>query len=207
MNYDLDIIFQSNLFQEQLNGMPIFKDLIKDYENIKPFLNKKIAIAHVLVPNILPLIYSILIGGARAIITNCCPPTLDMETVNLLLQAGCDVDLDMKFAAEYQFGIDCGAFFAASPPKFGVVEVTRSGYHKWLETPIEISIINADDSKAKLLETFFGTPHAVFQAFKKFIDHDPASYLKEKTLAVLGFGKIGRGLARLFKEYCRVLIF
>ena len=90
-------------------------------------------------------------------------------------------------------------------PKFGVIEVTRSGVHKYLSCKDDIAIISADDSKCKLLETFFGNPQSTLLGIKKFIG-EPEIVLKNKILAILGFGKIGRGIARLFRNYCSVLV-
>ncbi|MHA2252533.1 MAG: NAD-binding protein [Candidatus Kariarchaeaceae archaeon] len=201
----IEVFENSKLFQTQLAEMPIFQYLIKDYQKSQPFLDKNIAIAHVLVPNILPMIYSVIIGGGKVTITNCCPPTIDNATIDLLTEAGCTVNLDLPSAKEFDYALDCTAHFVDFAPKYGVVEVTRTGIHRYKQKASSTIVVNVDNTKSKMIETFIGNPKAVLRGINTFIE-DPHTYLSGKTMAIIGFGKIGRGLARLFKQYCRIIV-
>ncbi len=41
--------------------------------------------------------------------------SLDEETVEILRQLGCDVDLDLASAEDFDYALDCGAFFIDNP--------------------------------------------------------------------------------------------
>ncbi|MHA1983197.1 MAG: NAD-binding protein [Candidatus Hodarchaeales archaeon] len=203
-NYNLQLLLTDELVTKQLNHMPIFKELLQNYQKSLPFKNLRIIIAHVLVPNTIPLIATIMAGGASILVTNSSRAN-DTATLNLLESVGVEICLNYSDATDYDYAVDVGAVFANHPPKYGVVEVTRSGYHKYANNSSIPAIINADDSKVKLLETFLGNPESVLRGFTKFLG-EPNSFLNGKTLAVIGFGKIGRGIARLFKDYCNILV-
>lgn len=182
--------------------MPIFAELIKIYSKEKPFIGKKIIIAHVLVPNTIPLMATILSGGGDVTVTES-SPAIDQQAVDAMEELGCRVVLHKRTAEEFDYALDIGGLFANSLPRLGVIEVTRSGYYKYNKVADEIVILNTDDSICKLLETFLGNPKSVLKGIEKFLGKN---YLSNKAVAILGFGKIGRGIARLFSKYCRVLV-
>jgi adenosylhomocysteinase len=203
-NYNLQLLLTDELVTKQLNSMPIFKDLLQEYQKNLPFKDLRIIIAHVLVPNTIPLIASIMAGGGSILVTNSSKAN-DNATLDLLKSVGVEIRLNYSDATDYDYAVDVGAIFAKKPPKFGVVEVTRSGYHKYANNGSIPVIVNVDDSQVKLLETFLGNPKSVLRGISKFLG-EPNNFLKGKTLAIIGFGKIGRGIARLFKEYCNILV-
>ena len=47
---------------------------------------------------------------------------------------------------------------------------------------------------------------AVLRGIKTFIDPNVEEYLKNRSIAIMGFGKIGSGLARLFSRFTNVLV-
>lgn len=193
-----------DIFNNQLLEMPIFKNLLPIYAQEKPFQGLKIIIAHVLVPNTLPLIATVKEGGADITVIPS-SPAINKDVISILNAIGSPINYTLKSAKNFDFAFDVGGIFSNNLPKSGVIEVTRSGVHKYLPRKDDIAIISADDSKCKLLETFFGNPQSTLLGIKKFIG-EPETVLKDKTFAILGFGKIGRGIARLFKNYCSVLV-
>ena len=196
--------FDFEIFREQLIDMPIFKQLLNDYATEKPFEGLNVIIAHVLVPNTLPLIATIKEGGADVTIIPS-SPAINEKVIKILDAVGTPINFKLKSATGFDYALDVGGIFSNKLPKYGVIEVTRSGVHKYLKRKDYIAIISSDDSKCKLLETFIGNPQSTLLGIKKFIG-DPETVLKNKTLAVLGFGKIGRGIARLFRNYCSILV-
>lgn len=201
----IEVLLESTLVKEQLRDMPLFREIIEEYSISKPFTGQKIAIAHVLVPNTLPLIISCIAGGAEVKITDCVPPKNDPEVLKLLHSAGYTVDHKFCDATDFDYAIDVNAYFLNYPPLKGISEVTRSGIHKYTEQSLTTPVINCDDSIVKMIETFIGNPLAVERAFNQFIG--PAKQLlRDKKVVVLGFGKIGRGLARVFSEYADILV-
>lgn len=201
----IETIKNHELFTSQISSMPIFQELHNQYETIRPFTGVKVAIAHVLVPNTVPLILSCAIGGAELLVTSYEGLSPNPRVVSLLQENGITVQLDKTDVSEYDVAIDCGGFFAGNPPKYGVVEVTRSGILEY-EKMLNRVIINVDSGKSKMLETFFGNPISVLNTLEHFFG-DKETYLKNKIVGIFGFGKIGKGNARLFKQYCSVKVF
>ena len=188
----LEDLLGSPLVKQQLLDMPLFRELIEEYSKTKPFTGQKIAIAHVLVPNTLPLIISCIAGGAEVNITDCIPPKNDPEVLKLLHSAGYPVDHEFRDATDFDYVIDVNAYFQDYPPLKGISEVTRSGIHKYAKQPLTTPVINCDDSIVKMIETFIGNPLAVERAFNQLIG-SAKEILHKKKVVVLGFGKIGRG--------------
>ena len=201
-NYNMKKLLRSKLIVEQLDQMPIFRELLKDYQENLPFKDLQIIISHVLVPNTIPLIACIMIGGGKILVTNSSSVN-NNDVIDILRSAGVEVRLNYYKATDYDYAIDVGGTFSKKPPKFGIAEVTRSGYHEYAKNGVKQVIINVDDSKIKLLETFFGNPKSVLRGIKQFLG-EPETFLKEKELTIIGFGKIGRGIARLFQKYCDI---
>lgn len=201
---EIKIFTDFELFNEQLESMPIFKQLLQTYEQEKPFKGLKVLIAHVLVPNTLPLIATVIAGGAEVTLIPS-SPAIDENVKNILEAVGHPINYTLKSAKKFDYAFDVGGIFSENLPKYGVIEVTRSGVHKYKPKKDDIIIISSDDSTCKLLETFIGNPQSTLLGFKRFIG-EPEKVLKNKTLAVIGFGKIGRGISRLFRNYCSVLV-
>jgi len=200
-----EVFESSSLFTDVLKDMPIFRELIRKYEQNQPFAGLSIAIAHVIVPNTLPLIYSAIVGGAEIVVTDTIPSVIDPKTLAVLKQAGIPFNSDFVDATDFDFAIDCNAYFINLPPRLGISEVTRSGIHQFETSSLNIPIVNVDDSDTKKIETFLGNPLAVKEAFGTFVG-DPEKLLADKIVVVLGFGKIGRGLARVFSKFSKVQV-
>ncbi len=192
------------VFKDQLKTMPIFKELLKQYSAEKPFNGLNVIIAHVLVPNTLPLIATIMSGGANVTVIPS-SPAIDNKVIKILEAVESPINYTLKTAKGFDYALDVGGIFSDNLPKYGVIEVTRSGVHKYIKKKNDIAVISSDDSKCKLLETFIGNPQSTLLGFERFIGK-PKEILKNKTMAVIGFGKIGRGIARLFRNYCTILV-
>jgi adenosylhomocysteinase len=143
-------------------------------------------------------------GGGNILVTNSSQAN-NNDVINLLRSVGVEVQLNYHDATDYDYAIDVGGTFSKNPPKSGISEVTRSGYHEYAKNGVKQAIINVDDSKLKLLETFFGNPKSVLRGINQFLG-EPESFLKGKKLIIIGFGKIGRGIARLFQKYCDISV-
>ena len=179
--------------------------LIEEYRKSKPFAGKSIAIAHVLVPNTLILIISCIIGGAEIKVTDTIPPSNDPVVLDLFEKYNITFDHDFVDAREFDYAIDVNAYFMKYPPKYGISEVTRSGIHKFNKEELSYPVIDCDSTHVKIIETFLGNPLSVEKAFHILIG-DPVKLLSNKKVVVMGFGKIGRGLARVFGKYADILV-
>ncbi|MCE7735468.1 MAG: hypothetical protein GPJ54_11360 [Candidatus Heimdallarchaeota archaeon] len=198
----VDVLAESILLAQQLETMPIFRKQLKIYKKENPFSGKSVIVAHILVPNTLPLIYALIVGGADVTVRDCQPSKID-EEVKLLLEEAEILDLHIQSAENFDYALDTTAFFRNHPPKIGVVEVTRTGVHRW--QGVNTRILNVDSTRTKLLETFFGNGKSVLRTLDHFTG-DHKKYLEGKMIAVVGFGKIGRGLARLLRDITEVII-
>lgn len=198
----VDVLADSLLLAEELKTMPIFQRQLAVYQKEKPFSGKKVIVAHILVPNTLPLIYALIVGGADVTVRDCQPSKID-ESVKSLLEEAEILDLNIRSAKKFDYALDTTAFFRDHPPKIGVVEVTRTGIHRW--QGVNTRILNVDSTRTKLLETFFGNGKSVLRTLDHFTG-DHVKYLEGKMIAIVGFGKIGRGLARLLRGITEVII-
>ncbi len=193
------------IVKQQLATMPMLNNLISEYIDKKPFDGIKIAMAHVLVANTLPMIIACLAGGAEIRITDTNPPKNDRVVFEFFEKYNITFDHDFKDAKEFDVALDCNAYFRDNPPKIGISEVTRSGIHKFNDIKLGYPVIDCDNSIVKILETFIGNPLSVEKAFGKYIG-DPKKILEKKKVVIMGFGKIGRGLARVFGKYANIHI-
>lgn len=195
----------SALLRAEMMQMPILQELYSQYGKARPFDHIRVTLSQVLVPNSLPAVLCLLAGGATLIVTNCFPPALSKVAMQVLVDAGVDVELDSSKASGSDYYLDCGGSLAGCPTPRGIVEVTRTGYHRYLPIAEHTAIINVDDSKTKLIEDFYGTSAAFIRAIDHFID-DNIKYLSDKILAIIGFGKIGRGIAFRTKQIAKRII-
>ncbi|MCE7735466.1 MAG: hypothetical protein GPJ54_11350 [Candidatus Heimdallarchaeota archaeon] len=198
----MDVLADSLLLAEQLETMPIFQKQLRIYEKEKPFSGKSVIVAHILVPNTLPLIYALIVGGAEVTVRDCQPSKIDYRVKSLLEEAEI-LDLNIISANNYDYALDTTAFFRDHPPRIGVVEVTRTGIHRW--KGINTRVLDVDSTRTKLLETFFGNGKSVLRTLDHFTG-DHGEFLNGKLTAIVGFGKIGRGLARVLRNITDLII-
>lgn len=84
--------------------------------------------------------------------------------------------------------LDCAGSCAHHTPKLGFTELTRSGVSKFERT--RLPVIVADSGIIKRIETGLGTGESLFRALARLGYSD----LQNKSLAVVGYGKVGRGI-------------
>ncbi|MBF0104696.1 MAG: NAD-binding protein [Deltaproteobacteria bacterium] len=196
----------SVMVQREMVTMPIMRGIADACRRYRPFVGQRVALSHVMVPNTLPLILSLLQGGARLVVSNCFPPALSKEVLALLRTAGVSVELSYPLVAQAaDFVLDCGGSLAGQHKAKGVVEVTRTGYHKYKSYADETVIVNIDDSLTKYIEDFFGTSTALIRALNYYLG-SAREYLGSRTVAVVGFGKVGRGIASQLKHKARHVV-
>lgn len=101
---------------------------------------------------------------------------------------------DKKHAAEgeFDFYLDCCAELSDLPePTSGVIELTRTGALVYQSKEMDIPILSVDNSYLKMLETFYGTGESFVRAFQEL----SAKEVRQETFAIVGYGKVGRGIA------------
>ena len=193
-------LFSNDLVKKELQHMPILLEMIEDYSNSKPLQGKNLAFSHVIAPNTIVMIATILAAGANLDIYINNGFYHDQRVINHLKDCGLPVYDDFPTTKLYDFSFDCAGYFLDYPTKVGVVEVTKTGILKYKENGLNPYImIDVDSTKTKLLETFLGNPQGLVIAMRHFIS-DFDHYIEDKSIAIIGFGKIGRGSARIFRE-------
>ncbi|MBR2211878.1 MAG: adenosylhomocysteinase [Fibrobacter sp.] len=97
--------------------------------------------------------------------------------------------------------LDCAGQFSACHPRFGFVELTRSGvqFYRNCEKPVYV----ADSGIVKRIETSLGTGEGYVRALKEL----GFSSFKENSCVVFGSGKVGSGIVlQLLREGARVQV-
>lgn len=84
--------------------------------------------------------------------------------------------------------LDCNGEAACLHPRFGFVELTRSGVARFVDSPKPVLV--ADAGRIKLLETALGTSDGFFRAMAQLGYSDWAG----RSLVVVGCGKVGLGV-------------
>ncbi len=140
----------------------------------------------------------LLLAGARVTVTHLQLPGLPprQDCVAVLREAGVAVEIDhAKLAGRYDFALDCCGQIPAMPGveiARGYVELTQSGNAIYQALETSLPIYSVDRSKLKCLEGMFGTGEACVRALREFVD--PA--LAGRQFLLIGFGKVGRGIAK-----------
>ncbi len=103
---------------------------------------------------------------------------LSLEELQRMEQAGEPMDMVL----------DCNAEGSSLRPRYGFVELTRSGVAHFVDCSLPVMV--ADAGQIKLLETALGTSDGFFRALAHFGYPD----VEGKSLVVVGCGKVGLGV-------------
>lgn len=136
-------------------------------------------------------------GGAKIVATciKALPP--EQRAVELLQAANIPVQIEHVFHGDYDIHLDCcGELIVQKPPRIGAVELTQTGSEIYRKTPIKYPIVSVDDSKLKIIETFFGTGDGFIRALQLVKQND----IYNKAYVVFGYGKVGRGIVHALKK-------
>jgi len=138
------------------------------------------------------------LGGASVVTTSPSFFPVEKRAADLLKQANFDVQIDHQFQETFDIHLDCCAELLHQPsPNIGAVELTQSGSKLYQSAPIGYPVISVDDSKLKVLETFFGTGDGFCRALHQHV----GGHLMNQSFVIFGHGKVGRGIAYALKQY------
>jgi adenosylhomocysteinase len=141
---------------------------------------------------------SLLLGGAAVTVTHLRLPGLRPreDCIAVLKDAGVAVEIDHdRIAGRFDFALDCCAQIPAMAGveiARGYVELTQSGTPAYRALRTSLPIYSVDESKLKCLEGMYGTGEACVRAIKEFIKPE----LSGERFVLIGFGKVGRGVAK-----------
>ncbi|MAZ39810.1 MAG: hypothetical protein CMF49_06780 [Legionellales bacterium] len=165
----------------------------KPYSGLKILQNIPLTMESVL--KIEPLV----LGGAEVTVSNIMSMPPEKKALDILKAANINIQLEHVYIRdEYDFCLDCcGELLGVISPRRGAVELTQTGTIKYKNSNLTYPLISIDDSKIKLLETFFGSADAFIRAFL----HVTRQELVNKCVVIFGGGRIGKGIAFQLKHY------
>lgn len=112
----------------------------------------------------------------------------DPEAVTLLGQYGIPVTEAERAAGLYDVVMDCAGALSHVPSCCGYVELTRSGAEHYAACAQPVWMVDA--GKIKQIETCLGTGESFFRALEAL----GTGSGQGRTLVVIGYGKVGRGI-------------
>lgn len=92
--------------------------------------------------------------------------------------------------------LDCGGDLINMGSPKAIAELTQTGSNKYKKANLSVPVVSVDESKVKLLEDYYGTACGFIRAIKEKVCVD----LKDKQFIIIGYGKIGKGIARCLNK-------
>lgn len=168
----------------------------------RPFEGLKVLVATPIFRNTLLQYRALMAGGAKVFVghavatdgSNTPVMPCDEGIIALLKDDGVEVITDGdvrngKVADDFDLILDCAGQFAFCHPKYGFVELTRSGVQFFEKSSFPVYV--ADSGIVKRIETILGTGDGYFRGLEQLGHKD----FENKKLVVFGSGKVGCGIA------------
>ena len=169
----------------------------------RPFAGLRILVATPVFRNTLLEYRALLAGGADLVVgvagsgedgavakMPCDPGIVDLLRENGIPVVGVQEALDMEAVGRgFDLVLDCAGQFAKLSPKFGFVELTRSGvqFYEGSAHPVYV----ADSGVVKRIETSLGTGEGYVRALRQ-LGYGPD--FSDRKFVVFGSGKVGQGI-------------
>jgi adenosylhomocysteinase len=188
------------LFDEIVNDAyeereyPALLALTREWEQTRPFDGLRVLVATPVFRNTLLEYRALIAGGADLAVgvaggMPCDPGIVEVLRENGIPVVGAQEALDLEAAGRgFDLILDCAGQFSACHPRFGFVELTRSGvqFYEKSEHPVYV----ADSGIVKRIETCLGTGEGYVRALTQ-LGHD---FDDGKKFVVFGSGKVGQGI-------------
>ena len=226
------------LFDEIVNSCytiaeyPALSSFLREWGFSRPFMGLRILVATPVFRNTLLEYRALIAGGADLVVgvagsdedgavakMPCDPGIVDLLRENGIPVVGVQEALDLEAAGRgFDLVLDCAGQFAKLSPKFGFVELTRSGvqFYEGSAHPVYV----ADSGLVKRIETSLGTGEGYVRALKQLgygsssasgsdsgkgcagaegvgnaiAGNDDAAEFSGKKFVVFGSGKVGQGI-------------
>ncbi len=173
---------------------PSLLQQVEEWSQTRPLAGVRVLDNTPLFRNTCAKFLALLTAGAELYVLDRALTFGDPEAVKLAIQYGAKcVSLDDLHRMEQEgkvmdMVLDCNAEGASLHPRYGFVELTRSGVAHFVDCPSPVMV--ADAGQIKLLETALGTSDGFFRALEHFGHPD----FTGKSLVVVGCGKVGLGV-------------
>jgi adenosylhomocysteinase len=195
--YDFRLIEKART-SEITSSMPFLAKQREEVQDTKPYDGLRILHNIPLTLSTVFKIEALALGGAD--VTVVAPKLFPVEkkAADLLKQANFRVLSERNFTSAFDIHLDCCAeLIKLHPPKIGAVELTQSGSKIYQEANLEYPIVSVDDSKLKVLETFFGTGDGFSRALYQLVGDEK----KQKSFVIFGHGKVGKGILYAIQQF------
>ena len=185
---------------------PALLALTHEWSGTRPFRALRLLVATPVFRNTLLQYRSLIAGGADLVVgvaggMPCDPGIVDVVRENGIPVVGLQEALEMEAAGRgFDLILDCAGQFSACHPRFGFVELTRSGvqFYEKCEHPVYV----ADSGIVKRIETCLGTGEGYVRALAQLghdfcLDSDGLDAGTDgagKKFVVFGSGKVGQGI-------------
>ncbi|MDF1757355.1 MAG: hypothetical protein P1U74_03570 [Legionellaceae bacterium] len=174
-----------------LADMPFLEKQRLEVQNTKPY--EGLTILHN-IPLTLATVFKIevlALGGANVTVLAPSSFPIEKKALDLLEQAKFNVLPERNFTNNFDIHLDCCAeLLDLLPPKLGAVELTQSGSNLYKDADVDYPVVSVDDSKLKVLETYFGTG----DGFSRAMDQLVGDLALQKPFVIFGNGKVGKGI-------------
>jgi adenosylhomocysteinase len=186
----LEAYFAEPTHASERATLPLLQELVDRYSVERPLTGQTVIFGHALARNSMVMVEALNAAGAKVILTEANPSPAEAPVREILARLQIPVASVSDGVRQGDVYLDVAAVLARARPPQMAAEVTRSGtdYYRELNVPV----VNADQSRCKLIEGFFGTGESFLRAWRLLRPESPNA---GKRLVLLGYGKIGRGVA------------
>ncbi len=170
-----------------LQEWPTLLSQAEEWAESRPLEGLRIVDATPLYRNTLGKFMALLAAGAELYVPWKSSMPTDPAVVAMLPQFG--IRRAAKGDNFFDIVLDCAGQCKRLKPALGAVELTRSGVDRYERATFPV--FNVDGGRIKRIETTLGTGESFVRAMAKLGHRDLAG----RRLLVVGFGKVGRGIA------------
>ena len=174
---------------------PALLALACEWEQARPFEGLRVLVATPVFRNTLLEYRALIAGGADLAIgvaggMPCDPGVVETVRENGIPVVGLQDALDLEAAGRgFDLVLDCAGQFSACHPRFGFVELTRSGVQFYEKSGCPVYV--ADSGVVKRIETSLGTGEGYVRALRQ-LGYGPD--FSDRKFVVFGSGKVGQGI-------------
>lgn len=196
-------------WKEPIGESPMLMDQLMRFKKEKPFQGCKILHCLPITHATLRKVDALIQGGAEVSLMayQGIPTIVQEECIRIAEKVGIRVfRKPQDVTGYYDYFLDCNAqllTMTKTIPRFGYVEITRSGVETYKKQVVDLPVVSIDDSRSKLLETIYGTGDGAVRALREVSKID----LVGIKVIVFGYGKVGIGAAKfLEREKAEVIV-
>lgn len=184
----IDAMYEELLKVYRPEEFPALAEQIREWRAARPLAGRKIFDATPVFRNTMMKYVALLAAGAELTVGHGRGIPHDPATVERLRKFGVRVADASALAESYAVVLDCAGANADVKSKFGYVELTRSGMHRYRDSAQPVFL--ADEGRIKEIETALGTGDGFRRGMARF----GYGNFSGRNIVVFGCGKVGSGI-------------